>query len=312
MNPNLVFSPSPYSQYMRETKVKLENGIELHVEVGGSPEHPCILLIMGLGGQLILWPDFFCKSLIDQGFYVIRFDNRDIGLSSKISDSPRHTKHLLNMMARFSVGLKNQGAAYTLEDMADDVALLLDQLEIANCHLIGASMGGMIAQIVAAKYPEKVNKLGLLFTSNNQPLLPAPGIKQLKMMLSKRPLQEDEIIRQNVLLYQAIGSPNYVNVEEVRLFARKAYLRSYHPNGVLQQLLAILCTGSLKHWNQQIQQETLVIHGECDRLLPPKHGRVVAKAIKSAKFELIAGMGHDIPPHFIPQLSGLFAHHFKP
>ncbi|WP_374252724.1 alpha/beta fold hydrolase [Acinetobacter brisouii] len=312
MNQNIVFSPSPYSKYMREAQVDLGNGIQLHIEMGGNPEHPCVLLIMGLGGQLILWPDFFCKSLIDQGFCVIRFDNRDIGLSSKITTEPQNSHHLLSMMARFSVGLKNHGAPYTLEDMADDVGLLLDKLEISQCNLIGASMGGMIAQIVAAKYPEKISKLGLLFTSNNQPLLPAPGIKQLKLMISKRPTQEDEIIRQNVQLYKIIGSPNYINVEEIRLFARKAYFRSYYPNGVLHQLLAILCTGSLLKWDQQIQQPTLVVHGASDRLLPPKHGRVVAKAIKAAKFELIAGMGHDIPPHFIPQLSGLFAHHFKP
>lgn len=279
--------------------------------MGGNPEHPCILLIMGLGAQMILWPESFCQSLIEQGFCVIRFDNRDIGLSSKIHTSTISAKHLLLLMARFAVGLKNHGAPYELEDMADDVALLIDRLDIQPCYVIGASMGGMIAQILAAKYPQKVKKLGLLFTSNNRPFLPMPGLRQLKMMLSKRPTHEDAIIQQSVQLYKLIGSPKFTQLEEVRQLARRAYKRSYAPMGVLQQLLAILCSGSLSQWDKQIKQSTLVVHGSCDRLLPPKHGQSVARAIQGAKFELIVGMGHDIPPYFIPQLSGLFAYHFK-
>lgn len=173
MNSNFQLKASPYSSFMHETRVDLGNGIELHVEIGGKPEHPTILLIMGLGAQLLYWPDFFCKSLIDQGYRVIRFDNRDIGLSSKI----RHKGPRLNtfkLMGRFALGLQNQGAPYTLYDMADDVALLLERMGLEKTYIIGASMGGMIAQILAARYPDKVEKLGLMFTSNNQPLLPPP------------------------------------------------------------------------------------------------------------------------------------------
>lgn len=311
MNTQLQFHPSPESSFMQETKVDLENGLQLHVEMGGNPEHPCILLIMGLGAQMILWPESFCKSLIDQGFCVIRFDNRDIGLSSKIRTPSISSKNLLLLMARFAVGMKNHGAPYQLEDMADDVALLIDQLGIQSCYVIGASMGGMIAQILAAKHPQKVKKLGLLFTSNNQAFLPMPGFQQLKMMLSKHPKHEEEIIQQSVQLHKLIGSPKFMQLDEVQQLARRAYNRSYAPMGVLQQLLAILCSGSLNQWDKQIQQSTLVVHGACDRLLPPKHGQSVARAIQGAKFELIAGMGHDIPPYFIPQLSGLFAYHFK-
>ncbi|WP_218945586.1 esterase EstB [Acinetobacter sp. YH12136] len=311
MNSALQFNTSPYTAFMHETKVDLGNGIELHVEIGGKTEDPPILLIMGLGAQMLYWPDFFCKSLIDQGYRVIRYDNRDIGLSSKI----RHKGPRLNtykMMGRFSLGLQNQGAPYNLYDMAEDAALLLERLGIEKTDVIGASMGGMIAQILAAKYSDKVNNLGLLFTSNNQPFLPPPFPKQLFSLL-ERPKSQDEngIVDHSLKLFKVIGSPGYVNQLEAMQTARKLYQRSYYPAGVLQQFLAILCTGSLLQLDKQIQHPTLVVHGSQDRLLPPGHGKAVAKAIPGAKFELIKGMGHDIPPHFIPHLSELFAHHFK-
>ena len=311
MNSALQFHTSPYTAFMHETKVDLGNGIQLHVEVGGKTEDPPILLIMGLGAQMLYWPDFFCKSLIDRGYRVIRYDNRDIGLSSKI----RHKGPRLNtykMMGRFSLGLQNLGAPYNLFDMADDAALLLERLGIEKTEVIGASMGGMIAQILAAKYADRVNNLGLLFTSNNQPFLPPPFPKQLFSLL-ERPKSQDEngIVDHSLKLFKVIGSPGYVNQLETMQTARKLYQRSYYPAGVLQQFLAILCTGSLLQLDKQIQQPTLVVHGSQDRLLPPGHGKAVAKAIPSAKFELIKGMGHDIPPHFIPHLSELFAHHFK-
>ena len=311
MNSALQFKNSPYTPFMYETKVNLGNGIELHVEVGGQPDHPTILLIMGLGAQLLFWPDFFCKTLIDHGYRVVRYDNRDIGLSSKI----RHQGPRLNtikLMGRFALGLENQGAPYNLHDMADDAALLIERMGLENVFVLGASMGGMIAQILAAKNPDKVSKLGLVFTSNNQPLLPPPFPKQLFSLIG-RPESNDEdgIINHSLKVFNIIGSPGYINQLETMQTARKLYQRSYYPAGVLQQFLAILCTGSLLQLDKQIQQPTLVVHGSRDRLLPPSHGKAVAKAITGAKFELIDGMGHDIPPHFIPHLSGLFAHHFK-
>lgn len=296
---------------MQQVTIPIRPEVTLHAEVGGNPNNPCLLLVMGLGGQMIHWSEKFCLAMIDQGFYVVRFDNRDIGLSTKTRTKVQ-SKSILPKMIRFQVGLKNSGAAYTLEDMADDCALLIDHLQIKKCHVIGASMGGMIAQILAAKYPEKIERLGLLFTSNNRPFLPPPRFKQLSALLKRSKSDKPEhIIEQNVKVYQIIGSPNYINLQDTRKIAQIAYDRSYTPMGVLQQFLAILCTGSLLHWDKQIKQQTLVVHGNCDRLLPPSHGKAVAKAIQDAKFELITGMGHDISPHFIPRLSGLFGHHFK-
>jgi len=310
MNSALKFKDSPYTPFMQETRITLSNGIELHVEIGGKSTDPTILLIMGLGAQVLFWPDFFCKSLIDQGYRVIRFDNRDIGLSSKIKhDGPK--LNAIKMMGRFTLGLKNEGAPYTLYDMAEDCALMIDALSLEKVHVIGASMGGMIAQILAAQYPTKVQSLGLLFTSNIQPFLPIPRPKQLFSLIGKpKSRDENAIIDHTLKVFQTIGSPGLVNPLETMQTAKKLYERSYYPKGVLQQFLAILCTGSLLQLDKQIHHPTLVVHGACDRLLPPGHGKAVAKAIPGAKFELIEGMGHDIPPQFIPYLSGLFAHHF--
>lgn len=305
-------SVSPYAPFMHEIRVELDHGISIHAEVGGNPKHPCIVLIMGLGVQLIDWPASFCKYLIDQGFYVVRFDNRDIGLSSKISNLSSQ-QNILNLMIRFKIGMPSQfSPSYTLEDMADDTANLMKKLNIEHYSVIGASMGGMIAQILSAKYPHNVLKLGLLFTSNNQPFLPAPGLRQLKMFFGQaKSDQKNDIIQHRIEVSKIIGSPDCINTIELRKIAEIAYDRCYSPDGVLRQLLAILCTGSLTTWDQKITQHTLVVHGQRDRLLSARHGKAVAKSIQNSRFELILGMGHDIPEEYVPQLGALFAHHFK-
>lgn len=307
----LALKPSEYSHYMQSGKVDIGNGIQLHFEIGGAHNQPTILLIMGLGAQMLIWPDSFCEALISQGFRVIRFDNRDIGLSSKI----RHKGPKLNnfkLMGRFALGLKNQGAPYTLYDMAEDTARLMDILDIEKAHVIGASMGGMIAQILAAYYPEKVQSLGLLFTSNNRALLPPPFPKQLKCLMGRpQSTDEDGMVAHSLRLFHAIGSPGHINEEEASIKARQLYRRSFHPAGVVQQFLAILCTGSLTRVNRLIKKPTLVLHGSKDRLLHPNHGRSVARHIANADFQLIEGMGHDIPKYYTPQLVELFSQHIK-
>lgn len=303
---------SPYAPFMHEIRVELDHGIHLHAEVGGNPDHPCVVLIMGLGVQLIDWPASFCQYLIDQGFYVVRFDNRDIGLSSKLSDVPVR-QNILTLMIRFKLGIANTlSPSYTLEDMADDTANLMQKLNIEQYVVIGASMGGMIAQILAAKYPKNVQKLGLLFTSNNQAFLPAPGFQQLQMFFGKaKSNQKADIIEHRIKVSKIIGSPSCINETKLRKIAELAYDRCYAPDSVFRQLLAILCTGSLNIWDQKITQPTLVVHGQRDKLLPASHGKAVAKSIKNARFELVLGMGHDIPEEYVPQLGALFAHHFK-
>lgn len=307
----LQFKISPYADFMQETTIHLPNQQILHVEIGGNPKNPTILLIMGLGAQMLFWPDALCKQFIDAGFQVIRFDNRDIGLSSKLAKPTRHL-NTLKLMGRFSLGLNNTGASYNLYDMAQDIHYLIEALQLDKVHIIGASMGGMIAQILAAKYPEKIATLGLLFTSNNQRFLPPPYPKQL-MSLLYRPKDTDEtsVVYHSVKMFNILGSPGFINQIEAQKTAQKLYQRNYYPLGALQHFWAILCTGSLLHLDKQIQQPTIVVHGSRDRLLPPAHGRAVAKAIKNAKFELIDGMGHDLPAYFIPKLVQIFIQHIQ-
>lgn len=311
MNALSNLKPSQYSILMQESQVDIGNDIKLHVEIGGMENSETILLIMGLGAQMLIWPDYFCEALIKAGYRVIRFDNRDIGLSTKI----RHKGPRLNqikLMSRFTLGLANDGAPYTLYDMAEDANHLMDSLQLEKAHIIGASMGGMIAQILAAKHPEKVQTLNLLFTSNNRAFLPPPFPKQfLSLMGRPKSTDEEGMVGHSIKLFTNIGSPGHVDKAEAQEIARKLYRRSFHPAGVRQHFLAVLCTGSLTDIDSQIKQPTLVVHGSKDRLLPPSHGRAVAKAIKGAKFELVEGMGHDIPKHFVPQLVKLFTQNIK-
>ncbi len=302
----LNLSQSPYADFMHEGKATIGD-LTLHFEVGGATDAPTILLIMGLGAQMLIWPDAFCKALVDAGYRVIRFDNRDIGLSSKIRHKGPRLGYL-KLMGRFSLGLPNSGSPYTLHEMADDTHLLIKALGLSSVHVIGASMGGMIAQILAAKHPEQVKSLNLLFTSNNRALLPPPFPKQLLSLIG-RPKSMDEagVIAHATRLYQTIGTPGEVNIEESKATAHKLFHRSFHPAGVVQQYLAILCTGSLTEIDRRISAPTLVVHGSKDKLLPPAHGRAVAKAIRGARFELMEGMGHDIPKAYIPRLVAAFS-----
>ena len=305
-----IFTPSPYTDFMQQTTVKVGD-LNFHVEIGGKEDAPVVLLIMGLGAQMLLWRDWFCKGLIDAGYRVIRFDNRDIGLSGKMRVKSPHMNKV-KLLARFTLGLKTEGAVYNLYDLANDANGVLDALGISKAHIIGASMGGMIAQILAARHPEKVQSLGLLFTSNNRAFLPPPFPKQFKALTGRPASQnEEDLLKHSLQLFDAIGTPNESNVENRLEFSRMLYRRSYSPAGVMRQYLGILSTGSLTAEDAKIKAPTVVLHGSLDRLLPPSHGRATAKAIKGATFHLITGMAHDIPESFTPLLVRLFTQNMQ-
>ena len=269
--------------------------LDVYYEDMGDVNDPAVLLIMGLGAQLSLWRNGFCEKLVDQGLRVIRFDNRDVGLSGKVEG--RHTgAPLLPRMARSTLGLKSK-AIYTLENMADDAAALLDHLKIEKAHIVGASMGGMIAQVFAARYQQRTKTLAIIFSSNNQALLPPPGPKQL-MAVTTRPKDTSRagVIANTVRVGKIIGSPGYPLTDEQRVAeAEEAYDRAYYPAGVGRQFAAILGSGSLLPYDKQITAPTVVIHGRADKLMRPSGGRAIAKAIHRARLVLFDGMAHDLP-----------------
>ena len=269
--------------------------LDIYYEDMGDPNHPAVLLIMGLGAQLLLWRKDFCEKLVDQGLRVIRYDNRDVGLSSKVTG--KHSgAPLLPRMARSFLGLRSP-AVYTLEDMADDAAALLDHLGIDTAHIVGASMGGMIAQVFAARHRVRTKTLAVIFSSNNQPVLPPPAPKHLLAILQRpKDTTRDAIIENAIRVGRIIGSPGYPAPEErIRAEAIEGYDRSYYPAGIGRQFAAIMGSGSLLHYDRKITAPTVVIHGKADKLMRPFGGRAVARAIKGARLVLFDGMGHELP-----------------
>jgi pimeloyl-ACP methyl ester carboxylesterase len=269
--------------------------IEIYYEDMGDPNDPAILLIMGLGAQLLLWRKEFCEKLVNQGLRVIRYDNRDVGLSTKVTG--RHTGvPLAPRMVRSFLGLRSP-AVYTLEDVADDAAALLDHLKIDTAHIVGASMGGMIAQVFAARHKVRTKTLAIIFSSNNQALLPPPGPRQLLAILQKpKDATREGIVENAVRVTRITGSPGYPAPEErIRADAIEGYDRSYYPAGVGRHFAAVLGSGSLLAYDRQITVPTVVIHGKADKLMRPFGGRAVARAIKGARLVLFDGMGHDLP-----------------
>jgi len=242
-----------------------------------------------------LWRKEFCEKLVDQGLRVIRYDNRDVGLSTKITG--RHTgAALAPRIVRSFLGLRSP-AVYTLEDLADDAAALLDHLKIDTAHVVGASMGGMIAQVFAARHKVRTKTLAIIFSSNNQPLLPPPGVRQLLAILQKpKDATREGIVENAIRVTRITGSPGYPATEDrIRAEAIEGYDRSYYPAGVGRHFAAILGSGSLLRYDKQINVPTVVIHGKADRLMRPFGGRAIARAIKSARLVLLDGMGHDLP-----------------
>ena len=269
--------------------------LDIVYEDFGNEDDPAVLLIMGLGAQLVLWRKDFCEKLVNQGLRVIRFDNRDVGLSSKLPGAHSGAP-LIPRMARSLVGVKSP-AAYTLEDMADDAAALLDHLGLDRAHVVGGSMGGMIAQVFAARHAARTRSLGVIFSSNNRALLPPPGPRQLLALLQKpADTSRDAVIANTIRMTRIIGSPGFpVPEDKARADAIESYERSYCPAGVGRQFAAILGSGSLLPYNRQTSAPTVVIHGKADKLMRPSGGRAIARAIPGARLVLFDGMGHELP-----------------
>ena len=275
--------------------------VKIAYEVAGLQHAEPLLLVMGLSAQLIHWPEPLCEMFVQKGFRVIRFDNRDIGLSG--SGNNRVRFHLQKDMLRSKFGARLD-ANYTLHDMAKDTVGLLDALKLRKVHLVGASMGGMIAQIVAASYPERVLSLTSIMSSTNSPKLPMPKLSVLARLAPPFGVKHDRasVIARTVALFEAIGSPGYpTSPAERERMAASAFDRAYRPAGMLRQTHGILATGSFENILGNVRAPTQVIHGLDDPLVRVEGGKRSAQLIKGAKLELIKGMGHDFPEGLFPR-----------
>jgi pimeloyl-ACP methyl ester carboxylesterase len=265
------------------------NGIELEWDEFGTNDDPPLLLIMGLGAQMIVWDEGFCELLAGHGFHVIRFDNRDVGLSTKIESGAAP-----NLMAAFMGDTSS--AAYTLNDMADDAMGLLDALGISAAHVVGASMGGMIAQTIAIRHPERLLTLTSIMSTTGDVSVGLPSPELLPQLMVPTPVERDAYIERSVAIARALAAPGVpVDDDRSRTRAARTYDRCFYPIGFERQLVAVLASGDRTAALQSLRVPALVIHGEGDRLISPSGGAATAAAIPGARLLMIPAMGHDLP-----------------
>jgi pimeloyl-ACP methyl ester carboxylesterase len=270
-------------------------GITLCYEEFGERSDPCALLVMGLGVQMLGWHEDFCHQLADAGFYVVRFDNRDVGHSTHVQGPPPTARQLLTR--------SHHAAHYTLADMADDAAALLRELDLAPAHVIGASMGGMIAQTLAARHPRTVRSLVSIMSSTGRLTSGQPSLRLYSLFLRAAPREREAFVAHMERVFAAIGSPGFPrDSEDVRTLAGESYDRDRDPDGPGRQLAAIIASGNRTRELHGIRTPTLVIHGSADKLVAPSGGRATARAIPDASLMMIKGMGHDLPRELWPRI----------
>ena len=280
---------------MSEQFCDVGRGITLCYETFGERSNPTALLVMGLGTQMIAWHEDFCRELAARGLYVVRFDNRDIGRSTHMSGRPPTIAQLLTRSSR--------AARYTLGDMADDTAGLLTELDLAPAHVIGASMGGMIAQTLAARHPQAVRSLVSIMSNTGSRRSGQPSLRVYPIFLRHPPRGREAYVAHMERVFAAIGSPGLPrDAEDMHAIATASFDRDHDPEGPGRQLAAIIASGNRTAELGRIGAPTLVIHGTADPLISPSGGRATKRAIPGAELMLVEGMGHDLPRAAWPQL----------
>lgn len=272
------------------------NGITLEYDTFGHTGDPTLVLIMGFAMQMIAWDERFCTALAGRGFRVVRFDNRDVGLSSRIDGGP-----MPNVFA--ALGGDTSSASYSLDDMADDVAGLLDALDVPTAHIVGASMGGMIAQLVAIRHPSRVTSLASIMSTTGDRSVGHSSQEAMAALLTPPPPDREGMQDFTVNLLRVIGSPGYPMDEAmVRARSAHAYDRGSDPLGVARQFMAIVTARDRTGELARVTVPTVVIHGAQDPLIQPDGGEATARAIPGARLVLVPGMGHDLPAALWPTL----------
>jgi pimeloyl-ACP methyl ester carboxylesterase len=286
------------------------NEIQIEYETFGNSSSSPLLLIMGLGGQLIRWPEVFCQELADRGHYVIRFDNRDTGLSSKIDEAG-----VPNIMEVITATLRGSEITvpYKLKDMADDAIGLLDALSVEKAHLCGVSMGGMIAQTMAIGYPSRVLSLISMESSTGDPTLPNGSPEATSILMTPAPAERNAYIDHMEKVFTVLaGGSSLFDEEWERGKSADSFDRCYHPQGVARQLAAVISSGSRKQELGSVTAPTLVIHGSLDPLVPVEHGRATAEAIPGAELLVIDELGHGLSfPVLWPKIADAITAHTR-
>jgi pimeloyl-ACP methyl ester carboxylesterase len=283
------------------------NGIQLCYETFGDPANPPMVLIMGLAAQMIVWDDEFCTLLAARGFWVVRFDNRDIGMSTRFpkARTPRFAELMLAQATRIKFRVP-----YTLRDMAADTVGLMDALGIRSAHVVGASMGGAIAQEIAILFPSRVRSMTSIMSSTGDPKLPGPKPRALAVLAKKVPLDREGYIREYVHTWSVLAGDHFpFNAERTARQGAASYDRGINPPGVARQLLAIIASGNRRKALRSVKVPTLVIHGTADPLVPDDGGRDTAATIPGARLLLIEGMGHSFPREVWPRIIDAIAAH---
>ncbi len=273
-------------------------------EAFGDPSDPPLLLIMGLGTQMVAWHEDFCNQLAERGLHVVRFDNRDVGRSTHMHGSPPTTRQLLTR--------SRTAAQYTLADMADDAVGLIDALDLAPAHVVGASMGGMIAQTLAARNPGCVRSLTSIMSNTGSIRSGQPALRTYTVFLRRAPHERGAFVDHMERLFGLIGSPGFPrDSQDIRALAGASWDRDHDPDGPGRQLAAIIAAGNRTAQLRRIVAPTLVIHGTADRLVSPSGGRATARAIAGARLLNIPGMGHDLPRAAWPTLIEEISEHAR-
>jgi pimeloyl-ACP methyl ester carboxylesterase len=276
---------------LSEERLAPVNGVELAYQEAGDPAGEPLLLVMGLGTQMLAWDEEFCATLAERGFRVVRFDNRDIGHSTML-EGAGVPKRLDLFFGR--------GAAYRLSDMAADTTGLMDHLGIDSAHVVGASMGGMIGQTLAIERPERVRSLVSMMSSTGSRRVGTPTLKAFGLMLAEAPRSREAYAERIVKTFKIVGSPGYFDEERLRDLAGRLYDRSHNPRGILRQMHAITASGDRTAALRRLELPVTVIHGTRDNLIRPSGGRATARAIPRARLRIVEGMGHDLPRELWP------------
>lgn len=298
---------NPISQ--PEHRVAIAGGIELAYDSFGDPNDEPLLLIMGLGSQMLVWDDGFCAALAARGFHVVRFDNRDVGRSTVLAAAGIPD---IGAMMKSALAGEAVTAPYTLADMAADATGLLDALGIASAHIVGASMGGAIAQEIAMSHPARVRTLVSIMASSGDPGLPPPKPEAMAVLFTPAPLEQPPYVERYRKVWKVLrvgAFPEDEAVDAAR--AARMHARGVHPAGTARQLAAVLASGSRKARLASLRTPTLVIHGDVDPLVPLEHGVDVANTVPGAKLEILKGMGHALPIAMWPRLVDSIATHAR-